>query len=140
MLWTHELRRRMHLFFLAGYWRQSVLCNVGDSKLPAGLPAAAVQEGASVELALKGNLGVVLASFLSAVACGATFLFALYRQFALVEVAASIATAIEVYLLSSAIGEMLEDRQEPNRLKMIAAIGLAAGIVGYFLISRYLHG
>ncbi len=92
-----------------------------------------------MELVLKRNLGVVVAAFLSALACGATFLFALYRQFALVEVAASIATGVEVYFLSSAIGDLLEDRKEPSLLKLAAAMGLAGGIVIYFLISKYWH-
>ncbi len=92
-----------------------------------------------MELVLKRNLGSVLAAFLSALACGATFLFALYRQFALVEVAASIATGIEVYFLSSAIGDMLEDRKEPSQLKLLAALGLAAAVAIYFFISKYEH-
>ena len=37
-------------------------------------------------------IGVVL---VSAITCGATFLLALYRQFALVEVAASLATGVQ---------------------------------------------
>jgi hypothetical protein len=82
---------------------------------------------------------VIVAAFLSAVACGATFLLALYRQFALVEVAASIATGVEVYFLSSAIGGMLEDRIQPSAWKLLAAMGLATGIVSYFLISNYGH-
>ncbi|HEY4978521.1 MAG TPA: hypothetical protein VII25_05085 [Candidatus Acidoferrum sp.] len=92
-----------------------------------------------MELVLRRNLGVIVAAFCSAVACGATFLLALYRQFALVEVAASIATGVEVYFLSSAIGDMLEDRNQPSALKLLAAMGLATGIVSYFLISKYGH-
>ena len=86
---------------------------------------------------MKRNLGMVIAAFLSAVACGATFLFALYRQLAIVEVAASIATGIEVYFLSSSIGDLLEDKKEMNYLKLVAAVGLAAGVVSFFLISKF---
>ncbi|HEY2120107.1 MAG TPA: hypothetical protein VGH37_13045 [Candidatus Acidoferrum sp.] len=86
---------------------------------------------------MKRNLGMVVAAFLSAVACGATFLFALYRQFAIVEVPASIATGIEVYFLSSSIGDLLEDKKEMNYLKLVAAVGLAAGVVSFFLISKF---
>ena len=53
-------------------------------------------------------IGVVL---LSAITCGATFLLALYRQFALVEVAASLATGVQVYFLSSSIGDLPERRR-----------------------------
>ena len=86
---------------------------------------------------MKRNLGMVITAFLCAVACGVTFLFALYRQFAMVEVAASIATGIEVYLLSSSIGDMLEDKNEVNYLRMLAAIALAVGVGSYFLISKF---
>lgn len=86
---------------------------------------------------MKRNLGMVIAAFFSAVACGATFLFALYRQFAMVEVAASIATGIEVYFLSSSIGDLLEDKKEMNYLMLVAAVGLAAGVVSFFLILKF---
>jgi hypothetical protein len=98
-----------------------------------------LEEGVSVQPIMKRNLRVVLAALVSALACGATFLFALFRQFALVEVAASIATGLEVYFLSSSIGDLLEDRPEPNHLKMVAAIALAIAIITYFWISKYFH-
>ena len=82
------------------------------------------------------NLGMVIVALLSAIACGATFLLGLYRQFALVEVAASIATGIEVYFLSSSIGDMLEDKEKINNVKLVATIALAASIVAYFLITK----
>lgn len=86
---------------------------------------------------MKRNLGMVITAFVCAVSCGATFLFALYRQLAMVEVAASIATGIEVYFLSSSIGDMLEDKAEINYLKLVATIALAAAVIGYFLILRF---
>lgn len=86
---------------------------------------------------LKRNLVVILAAFLSAVSCGAVFLFSLYRQFALVEVAASIATGAEVYFLSSSIGDLLEDKKEPNYLRVAAGVGLAAVVAIYFLVIRF---
>jgi uncharacterized membrane protein len=86
---------------------------------------------------MKRNFGMVITAFLCAVICGATFLFALYSQFAMVEVAASIAAGIEVYFLSSSIGDMLEDKNETNYLKLVASIGLAGGVVVYFLILKF---
>lgn len=86
---------------------------------------------------MQRNLGVVLAMFLCAVVCGTTFLFALFRQFAMVEVAASIATGIEVYFLSSSIGDLLEDKTELNYVKLVSAVALAAGVVGFFVISKW---
>jgi hypothetical protein len=88
---------------------------------------------------MKRHLRLVIAAFLSAITCGATFLFALYRQFAMVEVAASLATGVELYFLSSSIGDLLEDQKEPSPSKLLASVALAAAVVAYFMISKYLH-
>ena len=87
---------------------------------------------------MKSLLGTVLAVFLSAITCGATFLFALYRQLAMVEVAASLATGAELYFLSSSIGDLIEKKMEPNKFRLAVAVGLAAALVCYFLISKHL--
>jgi hypothetical protein len=52
------------------------------------------------------------ATILSAITCGATFLFALVRQFAMVEIAASIVTGVQLYLLSSTVGDLIEGKTE----------------------------
>jgi hypothetical protein len=88
---------------------------------------------------VKRHLRVVIAALLSAITCGATFLFALYRQFAMVEVAASLATGVELYFLSSSIGDLLEDQEEPSALKLLGSVALAGAVVAYFMISKYLH-
>ena len=86
---------------------------------------------------MKAHLLVIIATALAAVTCGATFLLALFRQFGLVEVAASLGAGAEVFFLSSSIGDLLEDKKEPNRTRFIAALGLAAAIVVYFLIMNF---
>lgn len=88
---------------------------------------------------MKAHLGTVIAAFLSAIICGGTFMFALYRQFAMVEVIASLSTGAQLYLLSSSIGDLLEDKKQPNKLRLLASVTLAAAVVAYFLISRKLH-
>jgi hypothetical protein len=50
---------------------------------------------------MKEHVRTIIAVVLSAITCGATFLFALCRQPALVEVAASIAIGGQLYFLSS---------------------------------------
>jgi hypothetical protein len=65
-----------------------------------------------------------------------TFLSALYRQLALVEVAASMVTEVELYLLSSSVGDSIEERPQANQKRLLTAIGLALAIVLYFLIAR----
>lgn len=77
---------------------------------------------------------------LAALTCGVTFLLALFRQYGLVEVGASLGAGLEVFFLSSSIGDYLEDKQEPNHLRMVAAIGLAVAVLGYFLVMRTTHG
>jgi len=87
---------------------------------------------------MKAHLVVIIVTALAAVTCGATFLLALFRQFALVEVAASLAAGAEVFFfLSSSIGDLLEERGQPNRTRFLAALGLAVAIVMYFLIMRF---
>ena len=88
----------------------------------------------------RSYLWTVIAALCSAITCGITFLFALYRQLALVEVAASIVTGVELYFLSSSIGEWIEKRREPSRSKMWIALSLAGAVVIYFLIAKMLQG
>ena len=80
---------------------------------------------------------VIIVTALAAVTCGATFLLALFRQFGLVEVAASMGAGVEVFFLSSSIGDLLEDAPNPNRRRFTAAIVLAAAVVAYFLIMLF---
>jgi hypothetical protein len=95
-----------------------------------------MEETASAAVAKRSHLGAILATALAAIVCGATFLFALFRQFALVEVTASLATCAEVFFLSSSIGDLLEDKPEPNGKRLAMALGLAAALVLYFLVAR----
>lgn len=87
---------------------------------------------------MKKLVGIVLAAFLSALTCGVTFLLALYRQLALVEVAASLALGVELYFLSSSVGDVIEKTPEPNKRRLAWAVGLAAAVVCYFLIARHM--
>jgi hypothetical protein len=80
---------------------------------------------------MKSHAVLVVAVVLSAITCGVTFPFALYRQLALVEVAASMLTAVELYLLSSSIGDW-----KANQKRLLTAIGLPLAIVWSFLIAR----
>lgn len=88
---------------------------------------------------MRGHLQAALAVLCSALTCGGTFLFALYQQFALVEVAASIILGVQLYLLASTIGDWIENRTEPSKSRKWIAMGLAAAVVCYFLIAKTLH-
>ena len=88
---------------------------------------------------MKNHVWTVLLIVLSALSCGATFLFALYRQLALVEVAASMVTGVELYFLSSSIGDWMEKKRGPSKTRLWIAVGLAVAVVCYFLIAKSLQ-
>jgi len=56
---------------------------------------------------MKRHAVSVVMSLAAAVISGTVFVLALFDQYALVEMAASIVTALQVFFLSSAIGDML---------------------------------
>jgi hypothetical protein len=85
---------------------------------------------------MKKHARATIAVLCSALTCGGTFLFALYRQLALVEVAASITLGIELYLLSATVGDWIEEKENPHKSRKWIAMGLAAGVVGYFLVAK----
>ncbi len=86
---------------------------------------------------MKSHIGMILTAFLSAVASGAVFLLALHRQFALVEVAASLATGMQVYFLSSSIGDRLENKSGPNRLRFVASLAALVALVAFFFVTKW---
>ncbi len=88
---------------------------------------------------MKRHVFTVLMSFLAVVVSGTVFVFALFHQFALVEVAASIVTGLQVFFLSSAIGDLLDEKKEPNRARNAAVVLIAMILVAFYSLTRYLH-
>lgn len=86
---------------------------------------------------MKRHVLTVLMSFLAAVISGAVFVVALFHQFALVEVAASILTGLQVFFLSSAIGDLLDEKKEPNRARDSAVVLVALFLVAFYSVTRY---
>lgn len=70
-------------------------------------------------------------------ACGAIFLLSLLDQFALVEVAASIVTALQVYFLSSSIADLLEKAKRPSQRRNSLAILFTVFLVAFYSFTRY---
>ena len=70
-------------------------------------------------------------------ASGAIFLLSLIDKFALVEVAASLVTALQVYFLSSAIADLLERAKRSSRRRNSLAILLAVFLVAFYSFTRY---
>jgi len=46
---------------------------------------------------------------------------------------------VEVYLLSSAIGDLIEGKRESNALRAIVAVALAVLLVTCFTIAKFAH-
>jgi hypothetical protein len=56
----------------------------------------------------KNHVWSILTALCSAIPCGITFLFALYRQLALVEVTTIMVMGVELYFLGSSIGLVMD--------------------------------
>jgi len=81
----------------------------------------------------------ILMSLAAAVIGGVIFIFALFHQFALVEVVASVLTGLQVFFLSSAIGDLLEKKKESNRARNSAIVLVTIFLVTFYSVTRYLH-
>ncbi len=88
---------------------------------------------------MKRHVLTVLMSFAAAMISGAVFIVALFHQFALVEVAASILTGLQVFFLSSAIGDLLDEKKESNRARNSAVALITVFLVGFYSFTRYFH-
>jgi hypothetical protein len=88
---------------------------------------------------MKRHVLTVLMSFMAAVISGAVFVVALFHQYALVEVAASILTGLQVFFMSSAIGDLLDEQQEPNRARNSAVVLVTVFLVAFYSVTRYFH-
>lgn len=76
-------------------------------------------------------------SLLAAVASGAIFLDSLIRQFAWVEIAASVVTAFQAFSLSSAIADFMGKKKEPSRSRNSWVVVFALFLIAFYLFTRY---
>jgi len=88
---------------------------------------------------MKRHVVTVLMSVAAAVISGAIFIVALFHQYALVEVAASILTGLQVFFLSAAIGDLLDEKTELNRARNSAVVLVAVFLVSFYSFTRYFH-
>lgn len=84
---------------------------------------------------MKSQTRAVLLSVAASILSGAVFVIALFHQFALVEVAASLLTWLQVFFLSATIGDALEVPQKSNRARSIAVISLALALVVFLAVT-----
>jgi len=86
---------------------------------------------------VKRHILTILMSFVASVISGAVFVVALFHQFALVEVAASILTGLQVFFLSSSIGDLLDEKKEANRPRNAAVVLVTVFLVAFYSFTRY---
>ncbi len=88
---------------------------------------------------MKRHAVSVVMSLVAAVISGTIFVVALFDQYALVEMAASIITALQVFFLSSAIGDMLEKKKETNRTRNSAVVLVTIFLVAFYSFRKYFY-
>ena len=88
---------------------------------------------------MKRHVVTVLMSVAAAVISGAIFVVALFHQYALVEVAASILTGLQVFFLSAAIGDLLDEKTELNRARNSAVVLVTVFLAAFYSFTRYFH-
>ena len=76
-------------------------------------------------------------SLAAAVTSGAIFLFSLIHQFALVEVAASLVTTLQVFFLSSAIADLLEKAKRSSHRRNSLVVLFTVFLVAFYSFTRY---
>jgi len=76
-------------------------------------------------------------SLAASVACGAIFVLSLIHQIALVEMAASLETALQVYFLSSAIADLLERAKRPSHQRTSLIVLFTALLAAFYFFTRY---
>jgi len=88
---------------------------------------------------MKRHVLSVVMSSAAAVISGTVFVVALFDQYALVEMAASIVTALQAYFVSSAIGDLLEEKKETNRTRNSVAVLMTIFLVTFYSFRKYFH-
>ena len=78
-------------------------------------------------------------SLAASVAGGAIFLLSLIQQFALVEVAATLVTALQVFFLSSTIADLLEKTKRSSNRRNSLVILFTVFLVAFYSFTRYLR-
>jgi len=76
-------------------------------------------------------------SLTASVTSGAIFLLSLIHQFALVEIAASLVTALQVFFLSSAIADLLEKAKRPSHRRNSLVVLFTVLLAAFYFFTRY---
>ena len=88
---------------------------------------------------MKRHVLSVATCFAAAIISGTIFVAALIHEYALVEVAASVIMALQVFFLSFAIGDLLEKKRETNRTRNSAVVLVTVFLVAFYSFTKYFH-
>lgn len=91
------------------------------------------------EMDMRRHIFAIFLSLSGAVISGAIFLASLMHQFALVEVAASVLTSLQVFFLSSTIADVLERKTKPNAVRSSWVILFTVFLIAYYSFARYVR-
>lgn len=86
---------------------------------------------------MRRYIFAIVLSLAASVTSGVIFLFALIRQFALVEVAASIVTALQVYSLGSAIADLVGKAPPPANRRTSLVILFTVFLIAFYSFTLY---
>lgn len=89
------------------------------------------------EMNRSGYFFAIALSLAAAVTSGAIFLFALIHQFSLVEVAASLVTALQMFFLGSAIADLLEKAKRPGHRRNSLVVLFTVFLLAFYSFTRY---
>jgi len=79
----------------------------------------------------------ILLSLVATVTSGAIFLDSLFRQFALVEVAASLLTALQAFFLSSSFADILEKKKKASLARNSWVVVFTVLLIAFYSFTRY---
>ena len=86
---------------------------------------------------MRRYIFAITLSLVASVTSGVIFVFSLIHQFALVEVAASIVTALQVFFLSSAIADVLQRAKRPGNRRTSLVVLLTVFLVAFYSFTQY---
>jgi hypothetical protein len=89
------------------------------------------------ETKMRRYFFAIALSLAASVTSGVIFVFSLLHQFALVEVAASLVTALQAFFLSSAIADLLEREKRPSHRRTTLVVLFMVFLVAFYSFTQY---
>lgn len=84
-------------------------------------------------------ISAIALSLAASLTSAAIFLLSLIHQFALVEVAATLVAALQVFFLSSAIADLLEKAKRPGHRRNSLVVLFTVFLVAFYSVTLYIR-